>query len=416
MSAQHRRSWGAVVATLALLAAGCGGDDSSDADGVESGPGISEDAIRVAIMNDFSGPIATIGNPAAVGAEMYFATLNEEGGVCDRQIETVRYDTQYDTQQAVQGYREISGDVAFITQLLGTNTVLALADSVERDNITTLAGTLAASVIEQPSLYVYQTPFALEAVNGIAWAAENEAGEDDQLQLGIIYQGDAFGEEGLAAAQYTADQLSNIDIVASESYAVTDESFTAQVTAMEQAGAEVVYLHATPAQTAGVLGVAAQRNYDALFIGNSSTYASDLVEPLGELLDSYRVVTSTANWGDGEAPAMEELMDAREQHAPDTSPDNWMVTGWISGEVTAQVLEEACEDGDLTREGIATAADGLTVDLELGPPEVLLSDSEVPARTAIVNEIDLETAFPSAITEVFTSEPAESWSLEDLPS
>lgn len=412
-----RRWWIAVGTVMALLAAACGGDDESagGGDDVETGPGVEDDTIRVAVLNDFSGPIATIGTPAAVGAEIYFDELNEQGGVCGRQVEVVRRDTQYDAQQAVQAYREVSGDVAFVTQLLGTSTVLALADAVERDNMPTLAGTLAASVIELPNLYVYLTPFALEAINGIAWAAENEAGDDEQLDLGVIYQGDAYGEEGLAAAEYTAEQLDNVEIVAAESYAVTDESFTAQVTAMEEAGAEVVYLHATPAQTAGVLGVAAQQGYDALFIGNSSTYATALVEPLGELLDSYRVVTSAANWGD-ESPEMDELMAAREEYAPDTEPDNFMVVGWISGKITELALTEACENGDLTRDGIAEATNGLTVELELGPPEVTLNDEEVPARQAIVNEIDLETAFPAAITELFTSEPAESWTLDDLPS
>jgi branched-chain amino acid transport system substrate-binding protein len=422
-----------LLLVLAFVAAACGGDgdddvatdtgtgtettesDEGEAREVTTGPGVDDDEIRVAVLNDFSGPIASIGTPAAVGSEIYFDALNEQGGVCGRDVVVVREDTKYDTQVAVQAYRAVKDDVAFITQLLGTATVLALANDVGRENITTLAGTLAAAVIPLEDIWVYQTPFPLEAVNGVSWAAEEHAGDDGTLQLGVIYQNDAYGQEGLSAVQHTAEELGNVEIVASAGYSPTDQDFTAQVQEMERGGAEVVWLHDTPRQTAAVLGIAAQRGYSPLFIGNSSSFASALAEPLGELLNRFRVVNSNASWGE-DVPAMDEMLAAVEQHAPNQQPDNWLVTGWISGMVTHAALEAACENGDLSREGIASVMPGLEVDMKGMAPDISWGstpEEQIPARAARVNEIDLESTFPRPVTDYFTSDAAESWTLPE---
>lgn len=423
-----------LVAALVAGSVGCGGDDGgsggsdgdegSNTDGGADGPvevatdkGVDDEEIRVAVLNDFSGPIASIGTPAAVGSEVYFEALNAEGGVCGRDVTVVREDTQYDTQVAIQAYRAVEGDVAFITQMVGTQTVFALSEDVARDNLTTLAGSLAGAVIPLEDMYVVQTPFALEAINGVSWATEEEAGDDNVLQIGVIYQNDAYGDEGLAAVEYAVDELGadTAELVAEASYAQADEDFTAQVQEMEEAGAEVVWLHDTPEQTAAILGVAAQRDYGPVFMGSSASYSSTLVEPLGDLLDSYRVVTSNVSWGE-DVPGMRDLLQAVEDHAPDQEPDNWLVTGWITGMITHAALERACEEGDLSRDGIATAMEGLEVELDGLAPDVSYGttpEERIPSREARVNQIDLETTFPAPISELEASEAAESWTLPD---
>lgn len=412
----------AVVAGAGVGAgvAGAGTDAPAEPDApadVATGPGVDDAEIRVGMLNDFSGPIASIGTPSAIGAEVYFDYYNAEfGGVCGRQVVSVRGDTKYDTQVAVQEYRAVKDDIAMITQLLGTGTVFALANDISRDGIVTLAGTLAAGVIPLDHVYVYQTPFALAAVNGISYAAENLAG-DGPLQVGVIYQGDAYGEEGLAAVEHAVAELGPdaVELVASESYSPTDEDFTAQVQSMEEAGAEVVWLHDTPRQTSAILGVAAQQGYEPQFMSTYSGFASALVEPLGELLNNLLIVNSNASYGDpGEE--MDTLVAAVEQYAPDQQPDNSLVVGWISGMVTIQALERACEMGDLSREGISAAMVGLEVDHNGIAPDISFGETpeeRIASRESQIAEINLETTLPSAITEYFTSPAAETWTLPE---
>ncbi len=406
-----------VVAATATGVASAGTDAPAEPADVATGPGVDDGEIRVGLLNDFSGPIASIGTPSAIGAEVYFDYYNAEfGGVCGRQIVSVRADTKYDTQIAVQEYRAVKDDIAMITQLLGTGAVLALANDIARDGITTLAGTLAADVIPLDHIFVYQTPFELEAVNGISWAAENLAG-DGPLQVGVIYQGDAYGEAGLAAVEHAASELGEdaVQIVAMASYSPTDEDFTSHVQKMKEAGAEVVWLHDTPRQTAAVLGVSAQQGYAPQFMSTYSGFASALVEPLGELLNSLLIVNSNQSYGD-EGEEMETLVAAVEEYAPDQPADNSLVVGWISGMVTVQALQRACEMGDLSREGIAAAMVGLEVDHNGITPDISFGETpeeRIPSRANQIAEINLETTLPSAISEIFTSDAALTWTLPE---
>jgi ABC-type branched-subunit amino acid transport system substrate-binding protein len=184
---------------------------------------------------------------------------------------------------------------------------------------------------------------------------------------------------------------------------------------MEQAGAEVVWLQDTPSQTAAILGVAAQRDYRPLFVGSSASYSSSLVEPLGDLLDGFRVVNSNVSWGE-DVPGMRDMLAAVEEYAPDQEPDNWLVTGWIIGMITEAALDRACEAGDLTRDGIAAAMDGLEVDLADLAPDVSYGstpEERIPSRASRVNSIDLDTTFPAGVSELEVSEPAENWTLPE---
>lgn len=386
-------------------------DGATDPGDVTTGPGVSDTEIKVAVLNDFSGPIASIGTPAAIGSEMYFDALNAEGGVCGRDVVVERADTKYDTQVAIQEYRSIKDDIAFITQLLGGGTVFALANDIERDQITTLAGTLSATVIPLPYLYVYQTPFPLEAINAMAWIGE-EMGADAPAKVGVIYQNDAYGEEGLAAVNYAAETES-IEVVAEASYSPTDEDFTSQVQAMIDGGADVVWLHDTPRQTGGILGVSAQLGFEPIFMSNSAGYATALAEPLGGLLENFRVVNSNSSIisDDAEVAAM---VAAHDEYAGDTPLDSFMVTGWISGIATHAALERACELGDLSREGVAAAMVGLEVDMNGIAPDISFGetpDERIPARAAQVNSIDVDTGLPTPVSDYIESDAARDWKL-----
>jgi len=398
------------LAGALVASAGAAAQAGSD---VVTGPGVSDTEIRVGVFNDFSGPIATIGTPAAIGSEIYFETVNAQGGVCGRNVVVERVDTKYDTQVAIQEYRGVKDDLAFITQLLGTGTVFALANDVARDEITTLAGTLSAGAIPLPYVYVYQTPFALEAVNAMSWAAGEYGADGDPAKVGVIYQNDAFGEEGLAAVEYAAES-ENIEVVATASYSPTDEDFTAQVQAMQDGGAEVVWLHDTPKQTGGVLGISAQQGYAPMFMSLSAGYSSALAEPLGALLDNFRVVNSNSSILETDQPQIAAMIAAHDEYAADVPLDNWMVTGWISGMVTQAALERACELGDLSREGIAAAMVGLEVDLDGIAPNISFGetpDERIPARSVRINSIDPDTGLPTPITDYIESAAAVGWTL-----
>ena len=132
----------------------------------------------------------------------------------------------------------------------------------------TLANTGAEAVIPLPNVLMFIAPFALEVVNGVSWAAEEQAGDDGVLQLGVVYQADAFGESGLAAAQYVEANSDNVEIVGTATYTPADQDLTSQAQAMMDSGAEVVWLHVISSQVGKLLGAAQQMGYDPLWLGH----------------------------------------------------------------------------------------------------------------------------------------------------
>lgn len=322
----------------------------------------------------------------------------------------IRGDTKYDIQTAFQVYRANVDDIAFLTQLLGTATVLALAPDVERDGVTTLAGTASGDVLPLPSIYGYLTPFTIEALVGMEWAAGEFGTDGAPLSAGVIHQSDPYGAEGLdALTDLAAAGVVSLDAAAS--YSTGDTDFTAQAQAMIDAGVEVVWLQVTPAQIGGIVGTARQLGYDGVFIGSSASYVAPVGLALGELLADVYVVSSTLSI-DEDHPELDRLRGALAEHAPDATLDNFMVVGWISAQVTHAALERACADGALTREGIAAAMDGLTVDTRGLSDEITygaeLAD-RVPARTIRVTSPDPTTGALVAVTDFLTTDLAQAW-------
>lgn len=387
------------------------GTDPAD---VATGNGVTDDEIRVAVLNGFTGPVANLAIPAADGMDAYFNMVNDAGGVCGRTIVLERRDTQYDPQVAIQEYRAISGEVAMLAGVVGGATIFGLSEDVQRDNLALIANTGTESVIPLPNVLMFIAPFALEVINGVSWAADELAGDDGVLQLGVVYQADAFGEAGMAAARYVDDNADNVEIVGTATYTPTDQDLTSQAQEMMDSGAEVVWLHVISSQVPKLLGAAAQLGYEPMWVGMSASFASSNVPTMGDLLDNYRYLSSTVSYGE-DVPGMADLIENYEEISDEPGQD-YVVTGWINGSVVAQLLQRACDLGDLTPAGIVAAQVGLEVDNNGVAPNFSYGetpDERIPTRETRVNAVNLETTFGEPLTDFFVSPLAEQWTLAD---
>jgi ABC-type branched-subunit amino acid transport system substrate-binding protein len=403
---------------FAITAAGAHSAGAStvppDSGEVATGNGVTDDEIRVAVLNGFTGPVANLAIPAADGMDAYFNMVNEAGGVCGRNIVLERRDTQYDPQIAIQEYRAVSSEVAMLAGVVGGATIFGLSEDIQRDNLALMANTGLESVIPLPNVLMFIAPFALEVVNGVTWAADELAGDDGVLQLGVVYQADAFGEAGMAAAQYVADNSDNVEIVGTATYTPTDQDLTSQAQAMMDSGAEVVWLHVISSQVPKLLGAAAQLGFAPTWVGMSASFASSNVATMGDLLDNYRYVSSTVSYGE-DVPGMADLI-ANYEAISDEPGQDYVVTGWINGSVVAQLLQRACDLGDLTPAGIVAAQVGLEVDNNGVAPNFSYGetpDERIPTRETRVNSVNLETTFGEPVSDFAVSPLAEQWTLAD---
>lgn len=359
-----------LVATLAVAAAACStkddepsatpaAGDTGDAGAatLETGPGVTDDTIALGVLTDQSGPFAGASKGIAQGRQLFWDARNADGGVCDRSVEFTVSDHAYNAQNATTLYADMQPGVLAFDELLGSPMIDALRPSIDRDEVLTMAVSFSSSLLDSPNIVVTGATYDIEMINTVEWLLdEGRIAEGDTV--GHVYLEGDYGENALAGAQYAADEL-GIEIAA-QKIQPTDADLTAPVTALEDAGARVVLLTTTPPQAASAVAVARANGLDMSFVGSNPTFSPALLaSPAAEALQaSYEMVSPIAPYA-SDAAGPTTVRDAFAATFAGETPTHFVLYGYAQGELMAQILDTACENGALTRAGLQDAFQSL---------------------------------------------------------
>jgi ABC-type branched-subunit amino acid transport system substrate-binding protein len=359
------------LAAVALVAAACGGrDDDDDATADEEAeeggepetvPGFDGETIRLGVVTPTSGPVAIIGEPLTNGNRAYWDYVNEElGGVAGKyQVELVIEDSAYDAPTAVQKYNQIKGDVVMFNQLLGTPIVNALLEQLVADNIVAQPASLDSFWVREGNLLPIGAPYQIQAINGVDWYVTEGGGSEDSA-ICTLRQDDPYGEAGQEGVDFALEEL-GMDLTEEVTFPVANPDFTTQITQLQGAGCEMVWLTSTPTDTGGALGKAAELGYAPRWMAQSPTWIGLFVDSplLPYLQENFTWVSEGPEYGDESVPGMSELLRIQETYAPRQEPDIYFNFGYVESAAVHQVLEQAVEMGDLSHDGIIEAMNSL---------------------------------------------------------
>jgi ABC-type branched-subunit amino acid transport system substrate-binding protein len=361
---RHPLVW--LAAVLAVVAGACSTKDdepsataeSGDSGAaLETGPGVTDDSITLGVLTDQSGPFAGASKGIAQGRQLFWDARNAEGGVCDRSVGFTVSDHAYNAQNAATHYADMQPNVLAFDELLGSPMIDALRPNIDRDNVLTMAVSFSSSLLDSPNIVVTGATYDIEMINAIEWLLdEGRIAQGDTV--GHIYLEGDYGENALAGAEYAADQL-GVEIAA-QKVQPTDADLTAPVTALEDAGASVVLLTTTPPQAASAVAVAQANGLDMTFVGSNPTFSPALLaSPAAEALQaSYEMVSPIAPYA-SDAAGPTSVRDAFAATFDGETPTHFVLYGYAQGELMAQILETACENGALTRAGLQEAFQSL---------------------------------------------------------
>ncbi len=352
-----------VVTALAATVAACGKPAPESASAATPGIDIARKVITVGMLNDESGPVAAIGRPYAVGKRILQKQVNAGGsGLLPEgwSLEYVERDHGYNPQRSVQLFNEIRERVLFIGTSFGTPNTLPLRPLLERNRIVAFPASLSSKMYE----FEYTPPLApsykIEAMRGLDFAVA-KAGGADKLKLGLVYQQDDYGLDGLESVTESARQL-GVAIVSTQTYAAGQPDYTALVAALKQAGATHVIMTAVPSATGPILGIAAQLDYKPVWIGNSPSWIDRFFDPKvvpATIFDNYYWVMSTAYWGE-DVPFMKPFLDAYAKYGRElAAPDYYVMASYSQGLTQVEVARRMIESGELSRAGYLKALHGL---------------------------------------------------------
>ncbi len=187
------------LTTILMVLSGCANSSSgTSTSSLKAGPGVdvTNKTITLGILSPYSGPVADpIGKPLARGVKVFFDSVNASGGVDGYKVKFLEEDTQYSPQLEVQLYNQIHTKVAMIADSLGTPTTFAIKDLATSDHMLVSAATLSSALAREKYLILLGTPYRLQVENAFDYVV-NKLGVQNP-SVGIIYQNDEYGQDGL---------------------------------------------------------------------------------------------------------------------------------------------------------------------------------------------------------------------------
>jgi ABC-type branched-subunit amino acid transport system substrate-binding protein len=414
------------IAGLALAACSTGSSTSStstpsaSSTAIQAGPGVdvATKTITLGVLTPLSGAAALIGKPLTAGQQAYFSYVNAHGGIDGWKVTLDIKDDQYNPQLHVQDYNQIVNSVAFIAQSLGSPTTQAIEATAQQNGV--LIGTAAQSsaFVNSSVNAVIGTPYAVDVANALYYLT-NTLGKKN-AKVGIVYQNDAYGADGLKG-YLAAKAAYHFNDVAHATYAVTDTSFTSQALAMKNAGAQYVVVTAIPTAAATLIGTAAAIGYHPQWILQGPAWSEYLMTstgvaggkptPVEKAMVGAWVLGYEAAWGDMSVPGMSQFLAIQKQYAPTQVPDAYYMYGYCLAEMEAQLLAKAIASKNLTRAGLLSAKEHLgTVNFGGLIPTATYTPANGPAdRQTDIAVVDLTSpGFLKIMVPYFESSAASS--------
>ena len=350
-----------VSVAMVLAASGCStkasDQETTSEGGVKIGRGIDGTTIQLGALTDLTGVFAALGKDITNAQALYWKSQNAGDKVCGKYTveETVK-DHGYDTQRGIQLYSSIHNDVLAIEQTIGSPINTGLLPQFEADSMVNIPAAWAQSLTESPQIAIVGATYEVEMINVLDYLLqEGKIKEGDKI--GHIYFEGEYGEGGLAGSKYFAEQH-GMEVVEQQIQS-TDADMTAQVTKLKAEDVKAIALTVAPGQTASVAGVAASQGLDVPIAGNNPVFAPALLDgPAGPPLKENLYVASPVAPFD----KLPDLLTEYQASYPG-DPTLGVVFGTAAADVMRQILDKACENGDLTPEGVLKAKDELgTVD------------------------------------------------------
>lgn len=366
-----KRTGALLAAALLAAATGCStkannnaggqssGGASSGASGgtsaVKTGRGVNGTQISLGVLTDLTGVFAALGTDVTNANSLYWNQQNSGKKVCGKYTVDLNVkDHGYNVQQAVQLFSGMKDSVLAMQQTLGSPINTALADQYTAGNYVNLPSAWARNLTEPPGNGVVGATYDLEMVNVLGFAMQKGLIKKGD-KLGHIYFEGEYGANGLAGSKEFAKQ--NGMTVVEAKIKSTDQDMTPYITSFKSQGVNAVLLTVAPGQTGSAASVMGSQGLNVPLIGNNPVFAPGLLKgPSGGFLKQHLLVASPVNSFDNQ----QQLLNDYKAKYNNANPSLGVVFGYGMADVMRQILDKACENGDLTPEGVLAAKKSLS--------------------------------------------------------
>ncbi|MEV8437603.1 ABC transporter substrate-binding protein [Actinosynnema sp. NPDC051121] len=334
---------------LAVLLAGCGAEDEAP---VKTGPGVTGDTISLGVLTDMTGPFSATSLIRIKGYELFLSELNDRGGICGRKVELKQADHGYDVNRALTAYFDLEPQVLGFMDVTGAPMTEAIEPDLMQTRAIAAPASWSASLLGNPHMMIVGTTYDLDVINGLDHVKRSGAIREGDT-IGHVYVDSDYGRNAVEGSAFAAEHWG----MALVSKAVPETAdVAAQIGELRAAGAKVVFLSTSPQQTATAVATAERLGWDVPFLVNAVGYDPLILRSPAAtaVVKRVQVVSPIAPFAT-DLPGPRAVAEAFTRKFPELEPTGSVDHGYVIGMAFAAVLEKACGERDLTRDGVLRA-------------------------------------------------------------
>ncbi|MDH6259300.1 ABC transporter substrate-binding protein [Bradyrhizobium sp. BR13661] len=302
--------------------------------------GVSSDAILFGQAAALEGPSSALGQRLRHGIAAAFAEINARGGIHGRKLQLISRDDGYDPDRSVaQTLRLIDDDKVFaLIGAVGTPTAMATIPVTSARGIPFIAPFSGAEFLRD-----------LELANVVniraSYGAETETliehlTEDRHFtRIGIFYQDDSFGRDGLAGVK-SALARRGLELAVEGTFERNTRAVGAAWRTIKRAEPEAIVMVGTYGPSAEFIKLAHRSGAYPTFANISFVGATALANELGPEGAGVVVAQVVPFPWDRSIKLVADYQAAQKAIDPTLTPDFVSLEGYVSGRLAAAALEK----------------------------------------------------------------------------
>lgn len=300
--------------------------------------------LTVSQIAPFTGPLAPTGAHIKAGAQLYFDAVNAAGGVHGAKIKLVSRDDGYKAPETLRLTQEALKD----------DHPIALFGIVGTGNVETM---IKEKTIEGAGVPLVTVRSGANSVvrSGNPWLFVTRASYGDEVaktlqqyvplgykRIGVLYQDDSFGLDGLAAAEAKTKELGG-ELVAKAAYEKNTTKVEAAVKSLAAANPALVVMVSNTAASAEFVKQFRATGNLAQLVALSVTDARQVVDKVGKGTAHGLAITQVVpDPNNGSVPLVREVRDTIKKFPlKDTSVNHTLIEGYLGAKVLVEGLRRA---------------------------------------------------------------------------
>jgi branched-chain amino acid transport system substrate-binding protein len=255
--------------------------------------GVTDTEIKIACLTDLSGPGKYAGPAIAETYRDYAAMINDMGGIHGRKITMIIEDNGLLPSPTMNAAKKVilKDGVFAIAQNLGSAGARAIIPLCEDNKVVLMPHGANKDFYSPGNKWVF-VPHTVQ-FDMAARAAEYVLGKNKNARIGMIYQDDDFGREGLAGATAEA-KLMKTKLVKEIPYKIGTIDFTPHMTAMKEANVDFIILWTYLPQSASIIKQKIKMGWNVDLIANNTNDVPALFALVGEAAEGFLLVSPFA--------------------------------------------------------------------------------------------------------------------------